>query len=347
MNQAELIESVIAEDIRDGIINGAAVYAGTLRNDLYRRGFGFAENRLIHPMSVETVVDVASVTKVAALITALLICRSRNLIDFDAPMTAYLPDLEFAPPFPVRVRDLANHTSGFSDPPGAAQRLYFAESGTQILRNVLTTPPPFPPSSTAQYACWNYILLTMILERVAGQAFAEFCREEIFLPLEMHDSSLGRPVAVAPERLAQTIMTEAPGQISDFIAQRIYRDGGSTGNAGLFSTAVDLAKLLRCYLRHGNHANGRLFSEEAFAEIKPDRSQKYDGYRRFGWIIYDRLLDQNAYGNSLFHSGWTGQTVLINFASEFFGVVLTTRRGDYERAKADRFAILNALMAMA
>lgn len=347
MSQAKLVETIIADDIRDGIINGAAIYAGTLQHDFYQRGFGFAENQLIHPMTVETVVDVASVTKAAALITALLICRSRGLIDFDAPMTDYLPDLQFKLAAPVRVRDLANHTSGFSDPPGVTPRLYFAESGTQILRNMLTMPPPFPPSERAQYACWNYLLLTLILERVAGRPFAEFCYEEIFLPLEMHDSSLGKPVAVAPERLAQTILTDAPGQISDHIAWRVYRDGGSTGNAGLFSTAVDLAKLLRCYLRHGIYANGRLFSEAAFAEIAPDRSGKYDGYRRFGWIIYDRCLDQSAYGDALFHSGWTGQTVLINFAKEFFAVVLTTRCGDYERAKADRFAILNALMAMA
>jgi len=343
------IREIVEQDIRDGIIHGAAVCTGTSKKELYRECFGFAENSHQQPMRTDTVIDMASVTKAASTVTSLLICRDRGLIDFDAPFTDYLPDFKAKLRMPVRVCDLANHTSGFGDVPGQEQRLYFDESGTRMLQNMLTVPPPYPPGGKPQYACWNYILLAMIVERITGRKFDEFCRNEIFRPLEMNDSSLGKPVDVPPERLAQTFGTERPGQISDFVAYRIYRDDGTTGNAGMFSTARDIAKLLRCYLRHGEYGDGtgRLFSELSFDRIKPDRALKVDGYRRFGWIIYDGHMTDSEFGTSLLHSGWSGQTVFMNFEKDFFAFVLTPRCGDYERAKRNRFEIIRQLFEQA
>lgn len=338
------IHSVFEEEMRDSIVHGAVVYAGIPERILYKAELGFADAAHSCPMRMDTVIDIASVTKVAACVTALLICRSRGWIDFDAPFTEYLPDFKAKLFAPIRVRDLANHTSGFCDVPGEPQRRYFDESGVRMLENMLTVPPPVPPTAEAQYACWNYILLSMILERVTGRRFPEFCRDEIFFPLGMEDSAVGAPPPVAPERLAQTFGTERPGMISDFVAFRIYRDGGSAGNAGMFSCARDLGKLLRCYLRHGALESGsRLFDEESFREIVPDRAKKTDGYRRFGWVVYDALMGDFAYGTSLLHSGWSGQTVFLDLKKDFFAVVLTTRCGDYTRAKLDRFKVIQTL----
>lgn len=341
------IEAIANNAIHDKIVNGMAILAGNQNEYTYDRCFGYAENSLTYPMRTDTVIDIASVTKAAATVTALLVCHSRGLIDFDAPFTEYLKDFKPQLRKQIRIKDLANHTSGFCDP--VYPRLYFDESGTKMLENMLVIPPPAEPSDLPSYSCWNYILLSMILERITGRNFSEFCRNEIFLPLGMMDSSVGKIVeGIPPERTAQTIVTEKPGQISDFVAFRIYRDGGATGNAGLLTTAKDMEKLLRCYLRHGEYGNGkRLFSESEYNIIKPDTARRHDGYRRFGWIIYDKNMNDALYGTSLLHSGWSGQTVLMNFKKDFFAVVLTTRCGDYDRAKADRFEILRQLFAQA
>ena len=214
-------ETIIQDDIRDGVIHGAAVLAGYPDHDFCDKGFGFAENTLTYPMNTDTVIDIASVTKATATITALLVCHSRGLIDFDAPFTDYLTDYQPKLSVPIRVRDLANHTSGFGDVPGEPQRRYFNESGSRMLRNMLTMPPPFPPTQDAKYACWNYILLAMIVERITGKTFSNFCRDEIFQPLGMHDTALGKPPVLPPERIAQTLVTEKPGQISDFVADAL------------------------------------------------------------------------------------------------------------------------------
>lgn len=339
------VETILDSEIKDGIINGASVLSGKDGRETFALSAGFANPLHTFPMTFDTVIDVASTTKVAACITSLLICHARGLIDFDAPFTEYLKDYSGRLYEPVRVRDLANHTSGFVDVPGEPKRRYFDESGQKMLSAMLTEAPPFPPTRHAYYACWNYILLAMILERITGIKFPEFCRKEIFEPLGMESSSVGEPRKEIPsERLAQTMGTAKPGQISDLVAFRIYRDGGVTGNAGLFTTARDYVKLLKCYLNHGEYALGkRLFGETEFREIAPDVADKSDGYRRFGWIIYDSLLDDGLFGTSLLHSGWSGQTILVNFKKEFYAVVLTTRYGDYKRAKADRFEIIRIL----
>ncbi len=338
-------KEIVRYDICNGIIHGAAVLCGSSDKELFRLESGFADFADRIPMRTNTVIDIASVTKTAALVTALLIVHSRGLIDFDADFRIYLKSYKGVLKNKIRVRDLANHVSGFVDVPGETQRRYFDESGKKILENVLQLPPPLPPTAKPQYACWNYILLTMLLESVSGLSFPDFCRKEIFEVLEMDSSSIGMPLKQLPaSRLGQTAGTESPGQISDFIAYRIYRDGGTSGNAGMFSSADDLAKLMRCYLLHGEYAEGkRLFSEKSFAEIAPDQGRKIDGYRRFGWIVYDKYMDDTLFGSSLLHSGWSGQTVFLNFKKQIFIIALSSRCGDYEKAKCDRFEIIRQL----
>ena len=342
------IQSILQSDIDDKVILGGVVLAGKDGSVYCRCEDGFTSPERKYAMTADTVLDVASTTKAAAAVTALLICHARGLIDFDAPFTEYLKDFSAPLYEPVSVRDLANHLSGFGDVRGQIQRPYFDESGMKMLENMLTTPPPHPPTRHAWYSCWNYILLSMILERITGEKFTDFCRKEIFEPLKMNSTSLGKPRPEIPvERLGQTMGTGRPGEISDFVAVRIYRDGGCTGNAGLFTSANDYAKLLECYLRRGKTESGQqLFGEAEMAQIMPDRKAHFHGYRKFGWSVYENYLAEEMFGTVLFHSGWSGQTVLFDPAKNMYAAVLTTRCGDYERAKKNRMEILHQVWRM-
>ncbi len=334
----ERIREIVEAGIRDGVIHGAAVAAGSRDGLLLKAGYGEAAPGV--PMTPGTIVDVASVTKAVATTTALLICRDRKLIDFDAPFTRYLPDFGPALPEPVSVRQLAMHVSGFTHD-GHAERQYFSESGVEIMRNILRFPPEKPAGKCVEYMCWNFLLLGLIVERVAGERLDSFCAREIFEPLGMSDTALGRPVSQDRAKLAQTIGTEHPGEISDFIAFRVYRDGLCAGNAGLFSTARDLVKFGRCILRHGEG----LFSEESFREMTTPRTPAGAlPERSFGWIVRDGFSPSAASAGTVFHSGWSGQTVLYDWKKGRSAVVLTTRCGDYDRAKRDRFAIAELLL---
>jgi len=239
--------AVLLNEMRDGIIHGAVVLAGDAHGLSSSEAFGFADSAHTVPMTPDTIIDVASVTKAAAAVTALLAARSRGLVDFDAPFTEYLPGYRPRLGNPPTVRELANHISGFVDP-AAGPRPYYDESGAKMLEKILSLPPPSPRTPHESYACWNYILLGQIAEHVLGRRLADFLESEVFGPLEMESSFLGTTKKRFPAvRFAQTMDTPAPGVISDFVAVRLWRDGVTTGNAGLFTTANDLVKLLRMY----------------------------------------------------------------------------------------------------
>ncbi|NMA19444.1 MAG: beta-lactamase family protein [Lentisphaerae bacterium] len=342
------IREIIDAELREQVIHGAVVLCGTPSHELFRMETGYNSPEHNAPMRLDTVIDIASITKVCACVTGLLVAHSRGLIDFEAPFTQYLPQYQPQLKNMVRVRDLANHTSGFHEvpEPATAQRRYFSESGHEMLQNVFRLPPPFAPSRQAHYACWNYILLAQILEQVTGCPFPEFCRKEIFEPLGMSASSIGAPCPGIPaDRIARTERAATPGAISDSVAFRFYRDGLSTGNAGMFSTAEDLAKLMKCHLNHGEYATGKyLFSKDTFAEIAPDRGFHSEGYRRFGWTIWADGMREEDFGSVLLHHGYTGQTLLMHLPKRLFCIVLTTRFKDYARAKKDRMMIISRLL---
>ena len=333
-------ETEIRREMAENIIHGAVVSAGNAAGTYLEQAWGFATPSHRIPMQTDTVIDLASITKVLVTATALLQLRDGGQIDLDAPFTAYLPQYTAVLPHPITVRDLATHISGFGQ-----QEHFRAPTGAEVRRKLLTTPPT-GPYGHLEYSCWNFLLLAMIVENQSGQPLPEYCREHIFRPLDMNDTALGRPAAaVVPERLAQTCTTENPGQISDPPAFTLYRDGFSAGNAGAFSDAPDLAKFCRCLLRGGEYAPGkRLFSPAAFAEITTPQVNQGGICRSFGWIISSELKPGGFSAQTIYHSGWSGQTVFLDLEQQFFAIVLTTRTVEgYAQAAPGRFRIIGAL----
>ena len=329
----------IAFELKNGIIHGACVNTGNATTTRLEQAWGHANPAHTVPMQTDTVIDLASVTKVLATTTALLLAHDDGLIDFGAPLDSYLSDYTAPLSQTITVRDLAMHVSGFGQ-----QTHYNAPTGREIRRKLLSVPPP-RPRGRFEYSCWNFQLLGMILEQTTGLPLPHYCRDRIFRPLGMKDTALGHPATTDPARLAQTCATKRPGQISDFIAFRLYRDGFSAGNAGAFSCAPDLARFCRCLLCRGEYAPGkRLFSEYAFDAITVPRVVHGRVKRSFGWIVADEWKPAGFSERTLYHSGWSGQTVFLDLERHFYAVVLTTRTlNEYDRARAGRFKIIGSL----
>ena len=333
------IDSEVSKGIAEGVIHGAVLQAGTAHEDFFAKAWGYADAESRTEMGIDTVIDLASVTKVLATTSALAICRDRGLVDLDAAFTCYLPDYSAAMPKPITVRELATHTSGFGQ-----QCHYDDADGHDIRRNMLATPPS-GAHGKFEYSCWNFQLLGMLLEEVTGCLLPEFCRTQIFEPLGMRDSSLGAPLPALPvTRLAQTYATDRPGQISDFIAFRLYRDGLTAGNAGAFSSAPDLATFCRCLLQDGEYGYGkRMFSPESLADMSTPYIQDSSVRRGMGWIVADELKPPGFSDRTIYHSGWSGQTVFLDLDQQFYAVVLTVRSEEYERARRGRFRLIGEL----
>ena len=333
-------KKIIQSEINDGIICGAVLVSGDERGIRYAEAFGHAVPDKTVPMRLNTIIDIASVTKVVATATALCICRDRGLIDFDADFRAYLPAFSANLAHPITVRDLATHVSGFGHEP-EKPRQYFDEDGRKIAAKLLATPPLYPPRKQYEYTCWNYLLLGMIVEQITNSSLNGFCHNEIFSPLSMRDSSLGIPATDDPQRLAKTLGAGRPGFISDFIARRIFRAGLNSGNAGAFSTGLDLAVFMQMILNHGKD----IFSESSFQEISTCQEPgKYASDRTFGWVAKDSFKPPATSEHTIYHSGWSGQTILADLDRKRFAVVLTIRTGDYDRARRKRSTLISNLL---
>ena len=344
-NPLQECAKIFESEIKDGVIHGAAVIAGGLEGETISGSWGWADSSHKVPMTTRTVIDMASVTKTAAGITAFLAAHAKGMVDFDTPFTNSLPAYSVALSRKITIRDLANHISGFGEADGNP-RVYFTTNATQMLQNILSMPPKEPIKNKVFYSCRNYILLGQLFETITGRGIAEFCQNEIFDVIGMSDTSLGAPrVGIEQNRLAQTMGTKSVGQISDWVASPLFAANIGTFNAGMFSSAEDMAKLLRVYLRGGVADNGvRIFGENEMREIAPSKTNRIQGARSFGWQYYDENLPEFLLDSSLFHSGWSGQTVLFDLKRKRYAIVITTRSGDYARAKRERLLVIENLM---
>ena len=326
------LKEKINEAISKDYIAGVAICVGDANGIKFSHAQGMAEKGGKIPMATNTIIDVASVTKSVATTTALAILQERGEIDFDKPFNKYLPQYTPVLKNPPTIRDMALHTSGFITSP------YWREpTGRAMLKTALSTPPPKAPKEMYKYSCWNFILLGLVVENIAQQPLRVFCKNEIFQPLGMNDSSLGKPIPNTQDRHARTLTTSKAGEISDPPARAIYADCRCAGNAGLFTTANDLSKFCQMILNKGKLGNVRILSERMVDEIrKTGYDNKQGTVRTFGWERSKTSIPDNFSTDMISHSGWSGQTVFIDFKNNTFAVVLTVRTGNYINAKKDR-----------
>lgn len=322
-------EREIIIQMRDGVAGGAVVEAGNASGAKILSAYGLADPVAKVPMRTDTIIDIASITKIIATSSSLLLLRDRGLIDLDAPFTDYI-DFHAELKSPITLRELSMHVSGF--PEGLP---YFDEDGLKMREKVLDFPPRFLPNTHYEYSCWNYHLLARVIERVSGMTLREFAVANVFGPLGMTDTSLGAPATSDPARLARTDTAPGAGAISDPVAFRIYRAGACAGNAGAFSTAPDLGKFCRMLL-----SGGGLFSAGSLDEFTRGRQAFPSIVRRaIGFITWDDLMPDGFSLHSVQHSGWSGQTIFVDMDNDFYAVVLTSRIGHYNRARLGRRTI--------
>jgi len=263
------------------------------------------------PMRENTLFDVASLTKpVTALLLAVL--ASEGKVDVDAPFVKYLPEDAVGPDSAITVRDLAMHRSGFVTKNHAFDD---PTDETVFRRRVLAHKPQFGCPNRFLYSCHNYILLGMIAERVGGKRLDVLAKEKVFGPLGMNDTCWGplkddgRPMRSAYRRIE-------PGRIVDYIAGHCPCP---IGNAGLFTTAGDMKKLLADLLAR------KTFAPSVYALVF-DAQTCADGTKRsFGWDMSDEDRPAGVSAKAIWHTGSTGQTILADPERNLGVVVLTSR----------------------
>jgi uncharacterized protein YbbC (DUF1343 family)/CubicO group peptidase (beta-lactamase class C family) len=318
------IAEIVEKAIRTGKIPGAVILIGSQDKVIYRRAFG---NRAIVPkklpMTVDTIFDLSSLTKVIATTTALMQLVERGKLCLEDTVAEYWPEFKDNGKDSITVRELLTHYSGL----GSDLDLKKKWAGYNIaLKEIIAGKPLSPPGTRFIYSDINFIILGELVRRISGQTLDVYCAEHIFKPLGMKDTVF-KPSLALHKRIAPTQYRGGKmlwGEVHDPTA---YRMGGVSGHAGLFSTADDLSIFAQMLLNGGNSKNLKILSQLTIEKMTtPQTPPNKMALRGLGWDIDSpfasnrgELFPVGSYG----HTGFTGTSIWIDPVSKTYIIVLT------------------------
>jgi uncharacterized protein YbbC (DUF1343 family)/CubicO group peptidase (beta-lactamase class C family) len=318
------LDQTIEEAIQEGRIPGAVLLIGHRGQIVYRKAYG---KRALIPtpeaMTLDTIFDLASLTKVVATTPCLMKLFEEGKFRLNDRVTQYLPEFQGGAS-DLTIRNLLTHFSGM--PPDLALNPPWSGYQTGIHKAMIEKPNA-PPGTHFVYSDINFILLGELVHRLSGEMLSDYARQHIFLPLGMRETMFQPPASLVP-RIAPTERdgpNGAPlrGVVHDETSRYM---GGVAGHAGLFSTAADLARFCEMLLHKGELEGTRLFSPltvEKFTTPQSPADQPI--LRGLGWDIDSpfsgnrgELFPIGSYG----HTGFTGTSIWIDPVSDTYVILL-------------------------
>jgi CubicO group peptidase (beta-lactamase class C family) len=292
---------------------------------LSHKYFGFSQ---IMPhkevMTLDTLFDLASLTKPIITATSIMILVDRGLINLNDTASKFIEELYNTNRQNITIKELLTHTSGLPD----WRALYLNGKGySEIINEVIKTELQYKPSSIYIYSDLGYILLGEIIRKITNKELFEFAYTNILQPLYMKDSFFN-PNYLNKNRCAATEFSAlrngvVKGEVHD---NNAYYMGGISGHAGLFSTAKDLFYFCQMLLNKGTFNNIKILSSEAIENMTKNAIKPL-GYEGLGFFIKgnssskDYSLSDDAFG----HTGFTGTCFWVDPTLELIIILLTNR----------------------
>jgi len=330
------IEPLVRQAISEKKLPGAVVLIGRRDRTLYEKAIG---NRALVPaaeaMTLDTVFDLASLTKVVATTTSIMILVEEGKVRLSDRVSTFIPGFERYGKADITVRHLMTHMSGLRPDVDLGD----AWNGSEVAINIaIEEIPTSSPGERFVYSDINYFLLGDIVRRVSGQPLDRFAHDRIFAPLGMNDTTFLPPAnlraRIAPTENCTPLGWPCEGPGSSMLRGVVHdptarRMGGVAGHAGLFSTAADLAIFCRMLLDGGAYHGTRIMSPLTVAKMTtPGTSPSDRNVRGLGWDIDSayssnrgELLPVGSFG----HTGFTGTSLWVDPVTGIFVVFLSNR----------------------
>jgi len=335
-----LLDGILENALSRKDFPGAVLLIGRKGKFVFRKAYGdcqWVPKR--KPMEETMVFDLASITKPVATATSFMILVEEGKVSLEEKVKDYVPefvpymDASGAPGEDARIWHLLTHTSGlppYTEPRGhAGVKQLFGErlSTEQLVAYIAQLPKTDPPGTAIHYSCLGYITLAHIIKKVSGRDVAQFSQEHIFRPLKMKHTSYCPPEKIRSLCVPTEIVDGKllSGVVHDPLARL---QGGISGNAGLFSTADDLAVFAEMMLHNGSYKGSRILSPLTVARMTSVWPKAAFAGRGLGW---DLDSSQSANGGDLFgpssygHTGYTGTSIWIDPDTETYVIFLTNR----------------------
>lgn len=337
------MDAVIEGEIANKRLPGAVVLVSRKGRVVWRKSYGSrALEPAREPMTPDTIFDVASLTKVVATATSIMILVERGKLRLSDPVSLYIPELKGEGRERITIEQLLTHISGYAPDFDLRERWTGYD---EAIKRLIKEPLRNPPGTRFTYSDIGFIALGEVVARVGQMPLDQFAEKNIFRPLGMTSTGF-RPSASLESRIAPTekrrgqmsylgdtaanVGTEGDvwlrGQVHDPTS---YRMNGVAGHAGLFSTANDLAIYCQMILNGGSYGGVRVLSPLTVAQMTRPRIVSSSGNTRgLGWDIntsYSTNRGELFPLGSFGHTGFTGTSIWIDPASEMFVVFLSNR----------------------
>jgi CubicO group peptidase (beta-lactamase class C family) len=342
----DTIQAILNRGVADSAFPGAIAVVGTHAGPLVTVAAGHLDWAPSPVPDVNTLWDMASLTKVIGMTSAMMQLVESGKVDLDAPVQRYLPEWTGRNKDRVTVRHLITHQSGL---PAFKQYFKLNVSPDSTLRLFINEPLDTLPGVRMVYSDIGAILLGKIVERVSGETLDGYLHRHVFEPLGMHDTQYRPPAALLP-RIAPTENDpwrgrHLRGEVHDENAAAL---GGVSGHAGLFSTAHDLDRLARVYLNGGTLDGARLASAATIRQFTTVWDSTFSS-RALGWDTPSEnssaghFITRPAFG----HTGFTGTSLWIAPQHDLYVILLTNRVNptrEHSRIGPVRVAVADAAM---
>jgi len=329
----DLVQTAV--DARD--FPGAVLLVGRQGRIVYRKAFGLSQRQPEpRPMQPEMIFDIASMTKPVATATAVMLLVEQGKLRLEDKVSDFIPEFK---PYrkrgansngDIRLWHLLTHTSGlppYVPAPRIEEKLGSPCSLDALTAAIAVIPRNGPPGEAFDYSCLGYITLARIVREASGKDLNEYCREHIFMPLQMNDTMF-RPPENLRSRCVPTAFYRGSllrGVVHDPLA---YLLGGLSGNAGLFSTGDDLAVFAQMLLNEGIFKGIRILSPLTVERMRSVYPRTEFSGRGLGWDLHSPYASSGGdlFGPAAFgHTGYTGTSMWLDPDTGTFIIFLTNR----------------------
>jgi uncharacterized protein YbbC (DUF1343 family)/CubicO group peptidase (beta-lactamase class C family) len=337
------LDAAIAESIAKKECPGAVVLVGRRGRVVFRKAYGNrAVAPTVEPMTVDTIFDMASLTKVVATATSVMTLVEDGKIRLQDRVAKLIP--EFASGGGARdqvtVEELLTHRAGLAaDDPMAL----YTGTKKEIFERKYVQPLVAAPGAKFRYSDVGFEVLGELVERISGLPLDEYAAKRVFAPLGMKETGF-LPLSPSPSPSSPSKKSPSSSLLSSVSLSRIapteringeirrgvvhdpraYALGGVAGHAGLFSTADDLARFCAAMLKGG----GGVLSPAGVASMLRPRFYGDGVLRGLGWDVGSSFSSNRGDLfplGSVGHTGWTGTSMWLDPATDTFVILLTNR----------------------
>lgn len=356
------IVDIAKEAIADQATPGCQILVARHGKIIFNQSLGHYTYDSLDPINDQTIYDIASITKVAATTQALMFLEERGIIDMDKKISYYLHDLKgsnkenmiirdilthqaglwpYLPFWKQTIEDTLNYTAYYQESPSEFYKFQISDAlysstlvrdsvWNWVIKSKVREKLPRKPYDY-KYSDMGYYMLMRLVENMVNQPIDEFLQQNFYDPMGLSTMSY-LPLCKYP--LNQIAPTELDNYFRRTLVNGLVHDqgaammGGVAGHAGLFSNALDLAKLMQMNMQDGKYGDTKYFMP---GTVKRFASQQYESNRRgMGWdkpVVGQWNSPTSVYASSktFGHTGFTGTAAWADPEFDLVYVFLSNR----------------------